>query len=227
MENVGANNIEAAPPPPVAPALPPREPVASGVFFRLDLSRGAPYPGHEYVRKALWRLVQGTIFRVARPGQRTWLLRLFGADVHPTAHFRGTVRVHHPWLLRVGRYSSLGENVEVYNLGPVVIGEQTSISQNVHLCAGTHDYKSPSMALIRSPITIGSGVWVCADAFIGPGVRVGDNSVVAARAVVVGDVDAGVIVGGNPARMVKQRPMPDRSEAAAARGVGVSGGAGA
>ncbi len=207
--------------PPARTTLPPREGAPARVFFRLDLSRGAPYSGGEYVKKALWRVVQGTLFRVARPRWRAKLLNLFGAEIDATAHFRGTVRVHHPWLLRVGRYSSLGDGVQVYNLGPVVVGEHTSISQGVHLCAGTHDYKQPSMPLVRSAIVIGSGVWVCADAFIGPGVRVGDNSVVAARAVVVGDVEAGVIVGGNPARMVKPRPMPNRSEAAPGRGLGV------
>lgn len=209
------------------PTLPPAEPAARDVFFRLDLSRGAPYAWHEYARKAAWRIVQRTIFRVGRPRFRVALLRAFGADIHPTAHFMGTVRVHHPWLLRVGRYSSVGDRVQIYNLGPIVIGEHTSISQNVHLCAGTHDYKNPTMPLIRSPITIGSGVWICADAFIGPGVRVGDNSVVAARAVVVGDVVPGVIVRGNPAKTLKDRPMPGRSDGSeAGAGKGPGGGTG-
>ena len=58
-----------------------------------------------------------------------------------------------------------------------------------------------------APIVIGSGVWVCAGAFIGPGVTVGDNSVVGARAVVTRDVPPGVVVAGNPARVVKARKM--------------------
>jgi len=193
----------------------PKEPPPSGVFFRLDLSRGAPYRGSEYVKKALWRLVQATLFRIARPRQRATLLRLFGADMHPTAHLRGSVRVHHPWLLRMGAYSNLGEDVQVYNLGPVVIGDHTSVSQGVHLCAGTHEWRTPSMALVRSSITIGSGVWVCADAFIGPNVRIGNNCVVAARAVVLSDVLDGVIVMGNPAAVVKKRPMGEPAPAPA------------
>lgn len=193
-------------PTPSSPALPPPEAPPDQVFFRLDLSRGAPYPRSEYIRKALWRLVQATIFPVARPRWRVKLLRLFGADLHPTAHFRGSVRIHHPWLLRVGQYSSLGENVEVYNLGPIVIGEHTSISQNVHLCAGSHDWRDPTMPLLRSSITIGSGVWICADAFVGPDVRIGHNSLVAARAVVVKSVPDRTVVGGNPAKFIAARP---------------------
>src|SRR5947207_2084643 len=110
---------------PPIPVLPPPEPPPAKVFFQLDLSRGAPYGPGEYWRKAAWRVVQRTVFRVATPPWRARLLRLFGADMHPTAHVRGTVRVHHPWLLRMGRYSNLGENVQVYNLGPIVIGEHT------------------------------------------------------------------------------------------------------
>lgn len=107
----------------------------------------------------------------------------------------------------MGEYSSIGENVSVYNLGPIVIGRHTAISQNVHLCAGTHDWRNPAMPLVRSSITIGSGTWVCADAFIGPDVRVGDNCIVAARAVVVRDVPDRSIAGGNPAAVIRSRPV--------------------
>lgn len=118
----------------------------------------------------------------------------------------------HPWLLKVGAYSCLGDGVNVYNLGPVSIGEHTVVSQNVHICAGTHDYTRPALPLLRLPITIGSGVWVCADAFVGPGVTIGDNSVVGARAVVTKDVPPAVVVAGNPARVVRARPWTGGDE---------------
>jgi putative colanic acid biosynthesis acetyltransferase WcaF len=111
-------------------------------------------------------------------------------------------------LLGLGDHCTLSEGVTIYNLGPVVIGDHTVLSQDVYVCAGTHDYTRPDLPLVRSPVTIGSGVWICAGAFIGPGVTIGDNSIVGARAVVVKDVPPGVIVAGNPARIVKKRPMP-------------------
>jgi putative colanic acid biosynthesis acetyltransferase WcaF len=61
------------------------------------------------------------------------------------------------------------------------------------------------MTLLKPPITIGDEAWICADAFIGPGVTVGDRAVAGARAVVMRDVEAGAIVAGNPARVVGQR----------------------
>ncbi len=104
----------------------------------------------------------------------------------------------------------LGDHVHVYNLGPITIGDHTVISQDVYLCAGTHDYTQPDLPLVRPSITIGSGVWICAGAFIGPGVTIGDNAIVGARAVVTKDVPPGMIVAGNPARVIKVRPMACR-----------------
>lgn len=188
--------------------LPETEPAAGEVYLRLDQSRGSPYARSEYARKLLWRVVRLTLWRVVGSRGRAGLLRLLGGDVHPTTNIRPSVKVHHPWLLRTGAWSSLGDNVNVYNLGPILIGTHTTISQNVHLCAGSHDWRDPSMPLTRPPITIGAGCWVCADAFIGPGVRVGNNCVVAARAVVVKDVPDCSIVGGNPAKVIGVRTPP-------------------
>jgi putative colanic acid biosynthesis acetyltransferase WcaF len=58
--------------------------------------------------------------------------------------------------------------------------------------------------LILKPITIGNGVWIAADAFIGPGVSIEDNAVIAARSVVVKNVMTNAIMGGNPAKFIKQ-----------------------
>jgi putative colanic acid biosynthesis acetyltransferase WcaF len=61
------------------------------------------------------------------------------------------------------------------------------------------------MPLLKLPIVIGDDAWVCADAFVGPGVHIGDQTIVGARAVVVKDVLGGIIVAGNPAHTIGQR----------------------
>ena len=181
------------------------------VYQRLDTVAGYPYPLRDYVRRIGWSIVQALLIRTS-PGRamgwRRFWLRLFGATVGKDAGIRPSTRIVHPWLLTLNDFAMLGDRVTVYNLGRVTLGEHSVVSQNVHLCAGTHDYTQTDLPLIRSEITIGSGVWVCADAFIGPGVTVGDNTVVAARSVVVKDTEPGTVVGGNPARTIKTRPKP-------------------
>jgi putative colanic acid biosynthesis acetyltransferase WcaF len=181
------------------------------IFQRLDTVSPYPYPLKDYVRRALWEAVQATLIRLSprrAHGWRAFWLRVFGADLARSCYLKNTTRVRHPWLLKVGRHSAIAEDVNLYNLGPITIGDHSVISQGAHLCAGTHDYTQPSLPLVRPPITIGSGVWVCAEAFIGPNVTVGDNAIVGARAVVMKDVPANMIVAGNPAEIVRERTMP-------------------
>ena len=183
-------------------------------FQRLDRVAGYPYPKREYLRRFVWLIVQATLIRTS-PGRamgwRRFWLRRFGAKVGKLSGIRPTTRIVHPWLLTLHDFTMLGDHVTVYNLGQVTVGEHSVVSQNTHLCAGTHDYTKPQLPLVRSTITIGKGVWVCADAFVGPGVTIGDNAVVGARAVVVRDVEPGVVVAGNPAKFVKTRPMTPAS----------------
>jgi len=180
------------------------------IFQRLDQTANYPYSLGVYVRRFCWLWVQATLvcFSPLRAywWRRFWL-RCFGAGIHTAGATTPTTKVTHPWLLTIGEFSIIGAGSTIYNLGPVYIGDHTVLSQDVYVCAGTHDYTQPDLPLKRSSVRIGHGVWICAGAFIGPGVTIGDNSIVGARAVVTADVPPGVIVAGNPARVVKLRPM--------------------
>lgn len=183
------------------------------VYQRLDRTASFPYPLKWYVRRAAWDLVQASVVRLSprrAHGWRRFWLRLFGASIPSTSGTKASTVVKHPWIFSMGEHSMLSERVEIYNLGPVSIGSHTVLSQDVYVCAGTHDYTDETLPLIRPEIRIGSGVWVCAGAFLGPGITVGDNAIVGARAVAMKSVPAAAIVSGNPARMVKERPAPTR-----------------
>ncbi|MEM7682661.1 MAG: putative colanic acid biosynthesis acetyltransferase [Planctomycetota bacterium] len=177
----------------------------------LDRVAAYPYTRKDYARRVLWGLVDKVLIRPSPRrafGWRRFWLRQMGATLADTARTWPTTRIVHPWLLEVGAHSAVAGGVNVYNLGRIRIGDHTVVSQDAHLCAGTHDYRRPELPLIRAEITIGSGVWVCAEAFVGPGVTVGDNAVVGARAVAGRDVPAWTVVAGNPAAVVKPRPRP-------------------
>jgi putative colanic acid biosynthesis acetyltransferase WcaF len=169
----------------------------------------AKYSIKEKVARVLWGLASFA-FRFSPRTFFSWrcfLLKCFGAKIGKHVHFYNSAKIYFPWNLSIGDWSAIGEDVFIYNLGSVVIGNRVTISQRAHLCAGTHDYTDTTMPLLKPPITIQDQVWVCADAFVGPGVTVSQGAVVAARAVVVKDVPPWTVVGGNPARLLKRREL--------------------
>ncbi|MDP7008219.1 MAG: hypothetical protein QGI78_01455 [Phycisphaerales bacterium] len=175
----------------------------------------SPYPTNEKVKRLIWAVVQETMFRFSFHTWYSWrrfLLRGFGAHIHSTAKIRRTVRVECPWNLTVGKNSCLGDRVTAYCLGPITIGERVSVSQNTHLCAGSHDYTKTEMPLMRLPIAIGDDAWIAADAFVGPNVVVGKGAILGARGVATKSLDSWTIYAGNPAVSVKSRAMPSSNE---------------
>jgi putative colanic acid biosynthesis acetyltransferase WcaF len=82
-----------------------------------------------------------------------------------------------------------------------------TVSQYAFLCTATHDYEDPDFSLIMKPIDVGDYAWIGARAFVGPGVSIGEGAVVGATASVYRDVPEWTVVGGNPAKVIKQRIM--------------------
>jgi putative colanic acid biosynthesis acetyltransferase WcaF len=115
------------------------------------------------------------------------------------------VRISIPWNISIGDDSAIGDRATLYALGPISIGNRVTISQGAHLCAGSHDYGKPAMPLLKMPITISHEAWICADAFVGPGVSVGSGTIVGARAVVMKSFGPSLIVIGNPASVLRKR----------------------
>ncbi len=169
--------------------------------------RARKYSLGEMIRRMLWTLVQPLLRFSPRIcfGWRRFLLRCFGAKIGRRVHVYPSATIYFPWNLEAGDESAVGEGALIYNLGRVTLGERVTISHRAHLCAGTHDYTKPDFPLLRPPITIGSEAWICADAFVGPGVTVGEGAIVGARAVAMKDVRPRAIVIGNPAHEIKGR----------------------
>jgi putative colanic acid biosynthesis acetyltransferase WcaF len=138
---------------------------------------------------------------------RACLLRLFGGQIGRNVRLRRTVKIEIPWNLRIADDVSIGDEAILYSLGIIEVGARTFISQYAHLCAGTHDYTRRDYPLQKLPVVIGSDCWIATDAFVGPGVTIGDRSVVGARSSVFKDVACDLVVAGNPARTIKPREL--------------------
>ncbi|MGA2161176.1 MAG: hypothetical protein ABSG28_03090 [Methanoregula sp.] len=99
------------------------------------------------------------------------------------------------------------------NSGTITIGEYTFFSHNVSIITGTHDYSLTGRDRMTYfpkngyDIVIGNGVWIGSNVtIIGPCV-IGDNSVIAAGAVVINDVTANSVVAGVPAKLIRMIPV--------------------
>lgn len=160
--------------------------------------------------RALWGVVWLLCFRpTPRPfdAWRRFLLRCFGARIGRGARILGSARIWAPWNLDMGDYACLAEHVDCYCVDRVRIGAHATVSQYAFLCTASHDIRDPHMRLVTAPIVVEDQAWVCAGAFVGMGVTLGQGAVAAARAVVVRNVAPWTVVGGNPARFIKRRDL--------------------
>lgn len=163
------------------------------------------------LRRVLWGLVY-PLFRFSPRicfGWRRILLRAFGAGIDEQVNIYNSVEIFMPWNLEVGAWSSIGERAYIYNPGKITIGTKSTISQRAHLCAASHDYRKSDLPILIQPITVGDQVWICADAFVGPNVTIGDGAIVGARGAAFSNVKPWDIVAGNPARVVGKRVLED------------------
>lgn len=138
-------------------------------------------------------------------GYRRFILRLFGGKISPSARIYPNAEIWFPANLEVGDNSTIGPCVRIYNQGRINIKNRVIVSQYSYLCASTHDYNSFNHPLILSPITIESDVWVCANAFIGPGVILHEGSVIGACAVQTKSSLPWTVNAGNPSKYIKDR----------------------
>jgi putative colanic acid biosynthesis acetyltransferase WcaF len=173
------------------------------------LEGGASFSLGNRISRALWQISWAVLAAwTPRPffAWRTTLLRLFGADIAPSARVYGNTRVWYPPNLTMAENALMGPGVNCYNQGQISIGAKAIVSQGAHLCAGTHDINDPNFQLITKPITIGAGAWVAAEAFVGPGVTIGEGAVLGARGVAFRDIEPWAVYAGNPAKKLKDRP---------------------
>jgi putative colanic acid biosynthesis acetyltransferase WcaF len=172
--------------------------------------------GRSALAVQLWWLVQATLFRGSPQiayGFRRWLLRCFGAKIGTNAVIRPSATVTYPWKVTIGDYSWIGDDVVLYSIGAITIGDHAVVSQRSYLCAGDHDASQIEFPIRERPVVVESGAWVATDVFIGPGVTVHRNAIVGARSSVFKDIPEAMICHGNPCRPVRPRAQPLRAAA--------------
>ncbi len=106
-------------------------------------------------------------------------------------------------VLKIGNGVAVGDRTEIHAGDSVTIGDGTLIGWDC--CIMDRDYhKLESETEVTAPVVIGNNVWIGCNTIILKGIKIGDGAVVAAGSVVTKDVPAGALVGGNPARVIKE-----------------------
>lgn len=172
-----------------------------------------PYSRRDKLKRLIWAVVWGVFARpLPKSAGRRWkifILRMFGAKVAWTANVYSSATIFKPWLLEMKDYACLASGVDCYNAAPITLGAYAVVSQRAFLCAAGHDITDPDHHQTEAPITIEDRAWVCAEAFVGQGVTVGQGAVVCPRAVAVKNVEPWAVVGGNPAKFIKMRRIEE------------------
>jgi putative colanic acid biosynthesis acetyltransferase WcaF len=175
-------------------------------FQNGGFSRGAPA-----VKEACWWVLRFLLFSHGFPipsPLKVAVLRLWGARIGTGVVIRSRVNITFPWRFACGDDVWIGDEVLILSLAEVNLGSNVCLSQRAFLCTGSHDHTKAAFDLITEPIVIEDGCWVGAQAFVGPGVILKQNTVCAAGAVVVKEAGPDELIGGNPAKLIRSLEQP-------------------
>jgi len=168
------------------------------------------FRGKSAITVQIWWIVQASLFKLSPQvmyGWRRFLLRCFGAEIGKGVIIRPSAQITYPWKVKIGDYSWIGDEVVLYSLGDIIIGNNTVISQKSYICTGTHDYTKADFPILGKKIIIGDECWLATDVFVSPGVTIDNGAVIGARSTVIKDLESNSVYVGSPVRFIKKRKI--------------------
>ncbi|KIL52157.1 maltose acetyltransferase domain-containing protein [Jeotgalibacillus soli] len=139
--------------------------------------------------------------------KREQLLKTLLGSTGDHFYIEPTFRCDYGYNIHVEDYFYANFDCVILDVCEVRIGKHCSLAPGVHIYTATHPLdpaERNSGYEFAKPVTIGDNVWIGGRAVINPGVTIGDNVVVASGAVVTKDIPSNVVVGGNPAHVIKE-----------------------
>jgi putative colanic acid biosynthesis acetyltransferase WcaF len=174
----------------------------------------SPFSFRNRTLRVLWNLVAFIFFRYSPIpffNWRSFLLRCFGAKIGKKVHVYPKAIIWAPWNIYIGNEAGIASGAILYSQGKIIIGKKAVVSQGAHLVTGTHDYNKHGFPLITKPIIIQKYAWIAAEAFVLPGITIGEGCVIGARAVVTKNMPPWMVCCGNPCKPIKTR-IPVKSD---------------
>ena len=127
---------------------------------------------------------------------------LFDGGLDSTSYIMPPMQIDFGCQMKIGKGVFINHSLTCMAAGGITIEDGVMIGPNVRIVTDNHDFQN-RMVLRCKPVHIGRNAWIGVGAIILPGVTIGENAVVAAGAVVTKDVAPNAIVGGNPAKFIK------------------------
>lgn len=137
-------------------------------------------------------------------GYRELLEELFQKKVDETVSIVSPFYCDNGCRVKFGKNITIIKGATFLSAGIIDIEDGVLIGPDVRIATVNHDLEDRHHKFFFKKVTIKKNAWICMGAIICPGVTIGENSVVAAGAVVTKDVPDNVIVGGNPAKVIKE-----------------------
>ncbi len=136
---------------------------------------------------------------------RGYFYRRAGMVIDRTSSIHWRAEFYSPERITIGGYSTIGDSSFLDGRSGLMIGDCVNFGSHVSIYTRQHDVDSPDFAEVGAPVVIGDYAWVSSHSIVLPGVTIGEGAVVAAGAVVTKDVAPYTLVGGNPARYIRDR----------------------
>lgn len=139
--------------------------------------------------------------------KRTELLKELFGSIGKSLSIEPTLRCDYGYNIHVGENFYANFDCVFLDVCEIRIGDNCFIAPGVHIYTATHPLNAEervSGVEYGKPVKIGDNVWIGGNSVINPGVTIGNNVVIASGSVVTKDVPANVVVGGNPAKIIKQ-----------------------
>ena len=168
------------------------------------------FRGRSAFTAQMWWIAQALLFNTSPQimfGWRRFLLRCFGAKIGKKVLIRPSVKITYPWKISIGDYSWIGDEVVLYSLGDIEIGDHTVISQRSYICTDSHKYNKLDFSIYSDKVSIGAQCWLATDVYVAPGLTIEDGVVVGARSTVLFDLKENKVYVGSPAKCVKDRSL--------------------
>lgn len=140
---------------------------------------------------------------------RRLVFTLAGVKIGRRSTIHIGARFYQPKNIAIGEGTIIGDHATLDGRAPLTIGNHVDIASEVMIFNSQHNIDDPEFGPIEAPVTIGDYVFIGPRAIILPGVTIGRGAVVAAGAVVTKDVPERAIVGGVPARVIRDRQVTD------------------